>query len=101
MRKADLIMQLGREFPNLTPREIRSAINCTFASIENTLTQGGRVELRRFGVFEIRPRAARPGRNPKTGEAVLVTAKQAILFTASQTVVERLNPHLVKKQSAY
>jgi len=50
------------------------------------LADGNRIELRDFGVFEVRQRAARTGRNPKTGEKVNVPARAAVVFKAGKVM---------------
>jgi nucleoid DNA-binding protein len=59
-------------------------------SILDALAQNGRIELRNFGVFEIRQRAERKARNPKTNEEVVVPAKRIATFRAGKNVAQRL-----------
>jgi integration host factor subunit beta len=56
-----------------------------------TLSDGGRVEIRGFGAFSVRHRPARQGRNPRTGETVDVPAKAVPFFKSGKELRERLN----------
>jgi integration host factor subunit beta len=60
-------------------------------SMIQALESGGRVELRGFGAFSVRSRPARPGRNPRTGAAVKVKAKQVPFFKSGKELRARLN----------
>jgi len=59
-------------------------------AILQAVVEQGRIELRNFGVFEVRQRAARTGRNPRTNQPVPVPAKQVVVFQAGRNVVRRL-----------
>lgn len=64
-------------------------------AILDLLIEKGRVELRGFGVFEVRQRAARAGRNPKTGEHIDVPATHWVAFSAGKECILRLNESLL------
>jgi len=59
-------------------------------AIVNTLAEEGRVELRNFGVFEVRRRKARKAHNPRTGEQVIVPEKCVVAFKPGQELEERV-----------
>ena len=59
----------------------QQAVQMVFDCIIEALVNEGRIELRNFGVFELRQRKPRQGRNPRTGEAVSVPAKRVVAFT--------------------
>ena len=65
-----------------------------FDKVTKTLQQGGRVELRGFGVFTTRVRPARLGRNPRTGEHVTVRRKVVPFFKAGKELRDRINNYL-------
>ena len=75
------------EFTQLQAKQI---VQKTFDSIVNTLTEDGRVELRNFGVFEVKWRKPRTARNPYTGEKVMVPEKLPYAFKPGQLVEERI-----------
>ena len=72
MTKAELIRRLTNEIPSLTRRQVEVVVNTIFDSMRNALTRGDKIEIRGFGSFKLRARRMKEGRNPKTGEAVLV-----------------------------
>jgi len=59
-------------------------------AVVNTLVKDGRIELRNFGVFEVRWRKARQGRNPRTGEKVMVPKRRTVIFKPGQAVKKRV-----------
>ncbi|MCZ6720372.1 MAG: HU family DNA-binding protein, partial [Proteobacteria bacterium] len=67
-------------------------VGTVFGEISSALSRGDRVELRGFGAFSVRERAARMGRNPRTGEAVQVDRKFLPFFKTGKELRERLNP---------
>jgi integration host factor subunit beta len=91
MIKSELISALADENPHLTQRDVERVISVIFESIIGSLEGGGRVELRGFGAFSVRSRSARPGRNPRTGEAVHVRAKHVPFFKSGKELRARLN----------
>jgi integration host factor subunit beta len=91
MIKSELITKLTSENPHLTQRDVERVVAVIFDQISDTLTGGGRVELRGFGAFSIRSRPARAGRNPRTGDAVEVKAKAVPFFKSGKELRVRLN----------
>ena len=91
MIRSELVQQLCEDFPDLTQREVETAVSALFDSITEQLAGGGRVELRGFGAFSTRQRDARTGRNPRTGAAVEVDAKRVPYFKPGKEMRERLN----------
>jgi nucleoid DNA-binding protein len=71
----------------ITPElETKQVVQNVLDVIAETLVEEGRLELRNFGVLEVRERAARRARNPKTGEAVQVKKKRVVVFKAGKTL---------------
>ncbi|MCS6987248.1 MAG: integration host factor subunit beta [Sphingomonadaceae bacterium] len=91
MIRSELVERLAEANPHLTHKEAERVVSVILEAITQTLAEGGRVELRGFGAFTTRARAARTGRNPKTGEAVAVAAKRVPHFKAGKELRERLN----------
>lgn len=91
MIKSELIAKLAAENPHLALRDVERVVHCVFERMTLALEHGGRVELRGFGAFSVRPRPARIGRNPRTGAAVHVPAKAAPFFKSGKELRERLN----------
>jgi integration host factor subunit beta len=91
MIRSELLQELHKENPELRAEEIEQVVDIFFDEIAQRLAEGGRVELRGFGAFSTREREARTGRNPRTGEAVDVSAKRVPYFKAGKEIRERLN----------
>ena len=75
MTKSELITQLSDKFSQLVHKDAELSVKTIIDSLSNTLSKGGRVEIRGFGSFSLNHRPARLGRNPKTGEKVSVPEK--------------------------
>ena len=75
MTKSELITQLSDKFSQLVHKDAELSVKTIIDSLGNTLSMGGRVEIRGFGSFSLNHRPARLGRNPKTGEKVNVPEK--------------------------
>lgn len=91
MTKSELIQKLGANHPDLHANDLEKLVNTIFDEITTTLVEGGRVELRGFGAFSVRSRAARKGRNPRTGVAVSVPAKRVPFFKCGKELRQRVN----------
>lgn len=89
MTRLELIQQLASNQPQLTVKDIELTVRTILDAMSHTLAKGGRVEVRGFGSFGINHRPARKGRNPKTGAAVLVTAKYVPHFKPGKELRER------------
>ena len=91
MTKSELINKLSIKNPSLPQPDLERVVNTVFEEITSTLVEGGRVELRGFGAFSVRERAARTGRNPRTGESVEVPSKRVPFFKMGKELKERIN----------
>ncbi len=91
MTKSELIARLAEANPHLYQRDVERIVNTVFEEITAALVNGDRVELRGFGAFSIKERAARMGRNPRTGEAVRVDSKLIPYFKTGKQLREKLN----------
>lgn len=85
MTKKEIVRQLAAEL-NVDQTLTKRIVQRTFDSIIDTLVREGRIELRNFGVFEVKVRAARKARNPKTNEQVHVPAKSVVTFQPGKNV---------------
>lgn len=79
MTKKEIVKTIS-ERANLTQLKTKEIVQWTFDAIIATLVTEGRIELRNFGVFEVRQRKARKARNPRTGESVDVLPKNVVNF---------------------
>lgn len=91
MTKSELIAQLAAQHPHLRQPDIERVVGTIFEEISAALARGDRVELRGFGAFTTRHRAARQGRNPRTGEAVAVASKGIPHFRPGKKLRIRVN----------
>lgn len=91
MIRSELVQQLAEKNNDLTYGEVERIVDIFFSQIAEQLANGGRVELRGFGAFTTRPRDARTGRNPRTGETVPIEAKKVPFFKPGKEIRERLN----------
>ncbi len=90
MTKSDLIEKVAAQL-NLPKGKAELIINCIFDSMEESLKQGTRIEIRGFGSFEIRRYKAYEGRNPRTGDPVGVNPKRLPFFKVGKELKERVN----------
>lgn len=91
MTKSELVARIAAANPHLYQRDVERIVTTIFEEISAALARGDRVELRGFGAFSVKERGARVGRNPRTGEAVNVTAKHIPYFKTGKELRERLN----------
>lgn len=90
MTKKEIVKTISDE-TGLNQQVIKKIVQKTFDSIIDTLVEDGRIELRNFGVFQVRPRAARKARNPRTGRQVEVPEKFVVSFKPGKIMEERVN----------
>ena len=79
LTKKDLVLTVARE-TGITQVEVKRVIQRTLDHLIANLKEGTTIELRNFGVFKVRQRAPRRGRNPKTGQEVPVPSKRVVVF---------------------
>ena len=90
MTKSDLIEMVATKL-HLPKGKAELIVNCIFESMEESLKQGERIEIRGFGSFEIRHYKAYEGRNPRTGDPVGVQPKRLPFFKVGKELKERVN----------
>ena len=91
MTKAHLVDQIA-DSTELNKQECEKIVNSLFAAMTKAMQAGERIEIRGFGTFKVKDKAARQGRNPRTGETVLVPAKKVAAFKPSNEIDDLLNP---------
>src|SRR5262245_30183603 len=87
--KKEIVKQISEEL-GLTQLKTKEIVQKTFDAIIETLLSEGRIELRNFGVFEVKQRKARKARNPRTGERVDVEPKNVVTFKPGKEMEERV-----------
>lgn len=89
MTKKEIVKTISEEI-GLTQLKTKEIVQKTFDAIVDTLVEDKRIELRNFGVFEVKQRAARKARNPRTGEKVFVPEKFVVTFKPGKEMEERV-----------
>ncbi len=89
MTKKEIVKAISEEI-GLTQLKTKEIVQKTFDAIVETLVRDGRIELRNFGVFEVKKRAARKARNPRTGDKVLVPEKFVVTFKPGKEMEEKV-----------
>ncbi|OZI24960.1 integration host factor subunit beta [Bordetella genomosp. 7] len=91
MTKSELIAALAARYPQLAARDTDYAVKTMLDAMTQALASGQRIEIRGFGSFSLSQRSPRIGRNPKSGEQVLVPGKQVPHFKAGKELRERVD----------
>jgi nucleoid DNA-binding protein len=98
--KKEIVKQISEEL-GLTQLKTKEIVQKTFNAIVDTLLREKRIELRNFGVFEVKRRKARKARNPRTGEKVDVEPKNVVTFKPGKEMEERVrHMELVAEETA-
>ncbi len=90
MTKSELTDAFAKEF-GITIRDAEVCVNTLFNSMADTLSKGGRVEIRGFGSFKVKEYEPYSGRNPKTGESIQVRRRKLPHFKLSSLMRKRIN----------
>lgn len=94
MRKSDLIKKVQQSIPHYPPKDLACAVNIIFAAMSDMLIRKERIEIRGFGSFSVRLRAARRGRNPKSGKIFSIPHRKAPFFKAAKELHHMINGSL-------
>lgn len=90
MNKADLVTSMANK-SGLTKKDAEKALKSFIESVEDALTAGDKVQLVGFGTFEVKDRAEKTGRNPRTGEPLHIPASKVPAFKAGKELKEKVN----------
>ena len=90
MNKTQLIEAVAAK-ADIKKKDAEAAVNATLGAIAGALKNGDKVQLIGFGTFEVKDVAAREGRNPKTGEVIMIDACKKPSFTASKALKDLVN----------
>jgi integration host factor subunit beta len=91
MLKSQLVHKLYLKNPHLHVRDVEKIVDGFFEKIVEALTDNDRVEVRGFGIFGVKERPPRVGRNPRTGQEVSVVGKKVPYFKMGKELRHRLN----------
>ena len=87
--KNDMVIEIAKK-TGIEQQKVKQIVQLTLDSVIDILASEGRIELRNFGVFEVRTRKARKARNPRTGAEVMVASKKVVTFKAGKIMEERV-----------
>ena len=90
MNKTELVNVVAAEAA-VSKKDAEAAVTATLNAIAEALKAGDKVQLVGFGTFEVKERAAREGRNPKTGEKITIAASKHPAFTAGKALKDSIN----------
>ncbi len=90
MNKAELIEAIAAD-TNLSKKDAKAAVESFIDVVAKELKDGGKVQILGFGTFEVSERAAREGRNPQTGETMMIEASKAPRFKAGKALKDAIN----------
>lgn len=89
MTKKDIVLKIATE-TKIKQIDVKKVVQETLKCIIDSLAQGEKVELRNFGVFKVKQRRGRTGRNPRTGDVVPVPPKKVVVFKAGLIMKKRV-----------
>ncbi|MBQ4648097.1 MAG: HU family DNA-binding protein [Clostridia bacterium] len=90
MNKSNLIENVAAA-AGIKKKEAEAAVNSVFASLQTALSEGDKVQIAGFGTFKVKERKERTGKNPKTGEAIVIPASKAPAFVPAKCFKESVN----------
>lgn len=97
LTKADFAERLFEEL-GLNKREAKEIVELFFEEIKTSLEEGNQVKISGFGKFDLRDKNSRPGRNPKTGEEIPITARRVVTFRPGQKLKSRVEAYAGTQQ---
>ena len=92
LTKADMVEALFEDL-GLNKREAKDFVEMFFEEVRGALSKGEQVKLSGFGNFDLRNKNERPGRNPKTGEEIPITARRVVTFRPGQKLKARVEAY--------
>lgn len=98
MTKSELIEKISAAQSQLSARDVELAVKMIMDHMADALSQGERIEIRGFGSFSLHYRAARSGRNPKTGQKVELEGKYVPHFKPGKELRDRVNMGMIASQ---
>jgi len=90
MTKADIVEQIQTKI-GFSKKECADMLETVFSIMKNTLEAGEKIKIARFGNFELQQKKDRRGRNPHTGEAIIIKARRILSFKPSEILKNEIN----------
>jgi integration host factor subunit alpha len=94
MTKADIVQAVYTRLGGFSKKESADLVDLVFETMKETLGRGEKIKISGFGNFVLRDKRQRQGRNPQTGEPIVITARRVLNFKASQLLKQALNEEL-------
>jgi integration host factor subunit alpha len=91
MTKADIIERVCERVGGFSKRDAAEVIELVFDTMKDTLSSGEKIKISGFGNFSVREKSPRPGRNPQTGQEIMIEARRVLTFKASAVLKSALN----------
>ncbi len=91
MTKADLIERVCERIGGFSKKEAADLVETVFEVMKSTLETGEKIKISGFGNFVVREKSPRPGRNPRTGEEIMIEARRVLTFKASNVLKQAMN----------
>ena len=91
MTKSELVELIASKQTQLSVKDVELAVKTIIEHMSQSLADGQRIEIRGFGSFSLHHRAARTGRNPKTGEEVPILPRSVLIFRPSHVLKNKIN----------
>ncbi len=91
MNRSDIIKRVSELYPKLSSKEVEQIVKELFATMANSIANGNRIEIRGFGCFSLKHRAAGKVRNPRHGVAVESGERHVVYFRAGKELRERVD----------
>src|SRR6476660_10161439 len=94
MTKADIVQVVYNRLGGFSKKESADLVDLAFEMMKETLGRGEKIKISGFGNFVLRDKRQRQGRNPQTGDPIVITARRVLNFKASQLLKQALNDEL-------
>ncbi len=91
MTKADIIERVCERVGGFSKKEAAEVVEVVFDTMKDTLSTGEKIKISGFGNFVVREKNPRPGRNPQTGQEIMIEARKVLTFKASNVLKAALN----------
>jgi integration host factor subunit alpha len=91
MTKADIVQAVHNQLGGFSKKEAADLVDLVFETMKETLGRGEKIKISGFGNFVLRDKRQRQGRNPQTGDPIVITERRVLSFKASQLLKQALN----------
>jgi integration host factor subunit alpha len=99
MTKAEIVQVIYGRLGGFSKKEAADLVDLVFETMKETLARGEKIKISGFGNFVLRDKRQRQGRNPQTGDPIVITERRVLSFKASQILKQGLNPRRANGQA--